>query len=155
MFASRITQDVEVSDGQSAVVVTIRKLSGNSLGKAKDARTADKLSSIRTASKDLLAFWKDASVEAVAEKLAERQKAEQDATSKAEARYAEYDRLTVLQAGIVRWSSDVKVTPDTVADLDEETADKLHRAILDLSLPALDPEADTAPKGGFAPSTGS
>jgi hypothetical protein len=34
----------------------------------------------------------------------------------------EYDRLTLLKMGVVRWSYPVEVTPETLGDLDEATA---------------------------------
>jgi hypothetical protein len=138
MFASRVTKDVQVED----VVVTIQKLSGRSLDKAKDARSAAQLGSLRAASKDLLQVMKSDQVEAAAEKLAaQRAKEATDLKAKARARFDAYDREHVLLAGIVRWSCEatVRFCPDAVADLDEESAQLLHEEILTLSLPPVDP----------------
>lgn len=40
-----------------------------------------------------------------------------------------YDRETLLQCGIVAWSYDEKVSPESISDLDEETANFVARAI--------------------------
>jgi hypothetical protein len=138
MFASRVTKDVQVE----SVVVTIQKLSGRSLDKAKDARSAAQLGSLRAASKDLLQVMKSDQVEAAAEKLAaQRAKEVTDLKAKARARFDAYDREHVLVAGIVRWSceAETRLSPEAVGDLDEETAQLLHEEILTLSLPPVDP----------------
>lgn len=142
MFASRITKDVQCDDGDTAVIVTIQKLSGRSLEKARDARSAAQIASLRTASKDLLQVMRSDQLEVAAEQLAARRAKEAaDPKAKAKARYEAYDREHVLNAGIVRWSCELrkKLSPEAIGDLDEESAQKLHEAILDLSLPPLDP----------------
>lgn len=147
MFASRITRDVDVQDGESVVVVTVQKLSGNALQDAREARGAAQLASLRGASKELLQVFRSSDLDAAAEKLAAQRRAEAaDIVVRARARYAEYDRGTVLKAGIVRWSVG-EVTHERVADLDEEASQKLHEAILDLSLPSLDPAVGEAESG--------
>lgn len=139
MFASRITKDVEAHDGDTLVTVTIQKLSGRSLRKAQEAAQAAALLSMRAASKDMLQVWNSKEVEAAADKLAEQRKREAaDPKARAKARYAAYDRDAILLAGIVRWTAN-KPVAEGLEDLDEETSQKLHEAILDLSLPPLDP----------------
>ena len=138
MFASRVTKDVQVEDA----VVTIQKLSGRSLDRAKDARSAAQLGSLRAASRDLLQVMKSDQVEAAAEKLAaQRAKEQADPKAKAQARFEAYDREHVLLAGIVRWSCEaaVHLSPESIGDLDEQAAQQLHEEILTLSLPPVDP----------------
>ncbi len=142
MFASRITQNVQCDDGEHVVTVTVQKLSGRSLEKARDARSAAQIASLRSASKDLLQVMRSDQIEAAAQQLAEKRKKEAaDPKLRAKARYDAHDREHVLNAGIVRWSceADKPLSSETIADLDEESAQKLHEAILDLSLPPLDP----------------
>jgi hypothetical protein len=150
MFASRITKDVQCDDGDNAVIVTIQKLSGRSLEKARDARSAAQIASLRTASKDLLQVMRSDQLEVAAEQLAARRAKEMtDAKAKAKARYDSFDREHVLNAGVVRWSCESikKLSPESIGDLDEESAQKLHEAILDLSLPPLDPVLAEAEEG--------
>lgn len=116
MFASQQKGEVTV-DG---VAVQIRKLSARSLEKAQEARqavVAKLFSSI-----DL-------------SKVSRPEEAKQpDPKAQQEARYGSYDRSTVLHQGIMSWSATRDLTPDAVDDLEEEAADKIYRAILDLSL---------------------
>ena len=55
------------------------------------------------------------------------------------ARYNSYDRESALIAGIVSWTSEVTLE-DGIPDLDEKTGKLLFEAILDLSLPPVDPK---------------
>lgn len=145
MFASRITRDVEVGDG---AVVTIRKLSGRSLEKAREAKSAQQLGSLRNASKELLQAMRSSEIDAAAAQLAARREAEAgDAKLRAKARYDAHDREAVLNAGIVRWSAQEPVNPDNIMDLEEGIAQRLHEAILDLSLPPLEPSVAEALEG--------
>jgi len=138
MFASRITKNVDVQDGDGVVIVTVQKLSGRSLQKAREQRSAAQLASLRGASKDMLAMFRSPELDVLA---AQVKRQTEDAQARAQARYNEFDREAVLNAGIVRWSCEdrIKLSPEAVADLDEDTAQKLHAEILDLSLPPLDP----------------
>lgn len=147
MFASRITKDIDIQDGDSVVVVHVQKLSGRALQNARDARSTAQLAALRGASKDMLAMIRSPELDAAAEAVAAKRKAEAaDPKLRTKARYGEYDRWTVLTAGIVRWSADVPL-PAGVDDLDEPAAQTLHEAILDLSLPPLDPAVIEAELG--------
>jgi hypothetical protein len=147
MFASRVTRDVEVEgEGGAAVFVTVQKLSARSLEKAREAKSAAQLASLRAASKDMLQVWRSAEVEEAAKRLAEKRAQEvADPKARAKARYDAHDREHVLLAGVVRWTAKapngepIPVAPEHLLDLDEATAQTLHEAILDLSLPPLDP----------------
>jgi len=148
MFASRVTRDVEVQDADGVVIVTVRKLSARSLEKAREVRSAQQLGSLKNASKELLLVMRSGEVEAAAAQLAARREAEaKDLKVRARSRYDAHDRESVLNAGIVRWSCQEPVSPDNISDLDEGAAQQLHEAILDLSLPPLDPAEAEAAEG--------
>lgn len=53
-----------------------------------------------------------------------------------------HDTMTVLVCGVKAWSAPEPVTKETLADLGEEDAEGLARAILALSLPSPTLEAD-------------
>jgi hypothetical protein len=162
MFSSRVQKDVKVEVGpEEFEIVTIRKLSGVSLEKAMEAKRIDSIQTVKAYGAELLGLAQGRSEELKA-KIAERRASqpavvepvvvvepvpetpEQKAKrlkERQEARYEMYDRQLVLQAGIVRWSvKDTQVNYDNIADLDAEIAEKLHREILDLSLPSVDVE---------------
>jgi len=131
MFASQVTKAVQVGD----VEVVIRKLSGRSLDKARDAKQIASATQIRAFGGDVLKALRDDTVTLAVESL--RSKAE-DAEAKRKAIYASVDRDTVLTQGIVSWNASRKLTPEAIADLDEDSANALHEAIMDLSLPPKD-----------------
>lgn len=126
MFASKVTSQVVFDDG----VVNIRKLSARSLEKASEARQISVSQLSRSMGPELM--------RAFATPTEDRTKVEPSLEERTRARYATYDRQSVLQAGVVSWTYDTKVA-EGLDDLDEESAQKLHEAILDLSLPPLDP----------------
>lgn len=150
MFASRITKNVEIQDGDDVVIVTVQKLSGRSLQKAKEAKSAAQLSALRGASKEMLAMFRSPELEAAAAQIAAKRGAEaSDSKAREQARYDQFDRECVLNAGIVRWSCEdkIKLSPEAIGDLDEDAAQRLHAEILTLSLPPLDPSAIEAELG--------
>lgn len=140
MFASECRKDVEVGDER----VAIRKLSARTLEKARQNRAAVQVKALRDMGGDVVKAMKSDSVEAIAQQL-DALKKDPDAVRRQ--RYDAYDQETVLTAGVVSWTHSKALSPDSLADLDEETAALLHEAILDLSLPPLDPaekeKADT------------
>lgn len=167
LFASRVQKDVKVELGpEEYEIVTIRKLSGRSLEKAAEARRMEVINTVKVYGIEMMKLARAEAADRLAEMKGEKpieapkpvevpkpvepepeltpeQKA---AKLKAmqEARYSDYDRQLVLQAGIVRWTakerdgSDTPVTPDNIADMDEQASVKLFREILDLSLPPLE-----------------
>lgn len=134
MFASQVKSTVDV-DGVS---VTIRKLSARSLEAAAEARTAANLAQVKAMGGDILKALRDAEDP--------RSSASPDLETRRLARYRVYDRAAVLRAGIAGWSAPEKVET-AVDDLDEAAAELLHRAILDLSLPPIDPHEQQAAEG--------
>jgi hypothetical protein len=133
MFASKVQKEVSIGAGDDAVTVTIRKLSGRSLEKASEARQIAVSQGMRSMGGDILRTLRDLETT-----KAEPEKPDYAAATKA--RYSTYDRMAVLLAGIVRWTAEEPPTLKFMEDeLDEESCQKLHEAILDLSLPPLDP----------------
>jgi len=122
MFASKTTKTVEV--GPNSVV--IRKLAAIQLERASDVRQAKLAENMARIGPEMMrSFTSDPEARAKAEK-------------NPDARYQTYDRAVVLSLGILSWSGpDVagKPTDVTIDDLDEEAADLIHRAIVDLSAP--------------------
>lgn len=142
LFASQVTKDIVRGED----TITIRKLSGKSLQKAREGRSMDQTSYLRHLGAELFRVLRSEALDEAAKKL-EAMKEAKTPEERRKARYGEYDRDLVLNAGILRWSCG-DLTPDRVADLPEEDAQALHEAILDLSLPPLDAsEADAVPKG--------
>ena len=54
--------------------------------------------------------------------------------------YTKYDRETVLQVGILKWSYDAEVNKASIDSLDEETAEWAFREILSLNKPRTEEE---------------
>jgi len=135
MFASHTTAKLNFTDGSEAVIVTIRKLNAEALRRASEEQSTRAMAMAAKAGPELLALWtKDGAPAARAD-------ADQLGT-----RYRQYDRPTVLLAGVESWTAKMELAKG-LGDLDEETAEALHRAILDLSLPPIDKEAAAARRG--------
>jgi hypothetical protein len=131
MFASQVTDTVTIGE----VVVTVRKLSWKSLGHAAEIKQNDVMA--------LMAKAGNAAGQ-LSDRREHREKVEPTVQQKHEARYTQYDRGAVLQAGVKAWSATDKKLPGALDDLDEAVAEQLHRAILDLSLPSLEDGAEAA-----------
>ena len=129
-FAQAVTDTVTIGD----VTVTIKKLNWKQLRKASEAQSAAYYALVSKAPKALLDAQAASAKEKGGDQAEEKPK---------QHNYAGYDRDVVLQAGVKSWTADAKL-PSGLDDLDEATADQLHRAILDLSLPPLDPAVGEA-----------
>lgn len=136
MFATGVTKEVVIGD----VTVTIKKLNWKKLRDAAQARTEVARAEMKALPSAML------------ERIVARQAgtgpdgappAPVPIEQQRLARYASYDREIVLRAGVKSWTVDAKL-PEAVDTLDEETAEQLHRAIVDLSLPLLEPGAEEA-----------
>jgi hypothetical protein len=133
MFASSVKSTVEIGE----VSVIIRKLSARSLEKAADARQGAAVASAKQFGAEMLKALQDVKTPDAGAIVPAAQSLE----AQRKGRYNLYDRASVLTAGVVSWTG-----PDTlpelaagIQDLDEGTAQQLHEAILDLSLPPIDP----------------
>ena len=147
MFASRTKKTIDI-DGVS---VTIRKLSANSLENASEARQGKSVQMAKAFGPEMFRVLREQTpeLETALDNVA-AEKMSPDA--RARARYALYDRATVLRAGIESWNAtddrgkDVPVSTG-VDDLDEDASRTLHEAILDLSLGPLDEDEAAALEG--------
>ena len=131
MFVALVKKLVTVTDDDgSEVSVTIRKLGWRALGEAIEAQ-----------SNTAMAKATGQNLEAM-KVLAEINKSDKKQEETPEMRYRKYDRETVLRKGVERWTAAVPIA-EGIEDLDEPTAELLHRAILDLSLgPSTKAEAE-------------
>lgn len=134
MFASRVTSTVLVEDQDGSVSVVVRKLSAITLERAAETRAAAVATASSKWGAEMIRSFRDTGDD---KKSAEPKPRDLEAERKA--RYTSYDRQTVLGKGVVSWTAKERVCPDTIEDLDEQTSQQLHEAILDLSLPSLDP----------------
>lgn len=123
MLAAKITGKVDLG----WTVVNIRALSGKSLRKAGEARQITAAQNAKSWGGELVQIFSKADTP---EGKAEREKKAADP----EARYNHYDRESVLIAGVTGWDSEEKLT-NLDEQLTDEDAEKVHRAIIDLSLP--------------------
>jgi hypothetical protein len=144
MFASLVQKDVtlKILDqaavaflGADEIVVTIQKLSGRSLEKARVQQTIEQAGPV------LRSFGGDVVKSIRSETLDEAAKQLKLQTQSVEARkkayYASFDRESVLIAAVRRWSCEdrKKLCPESLADLDEKSAQQLHVEIIELSAP--------------------
>jgi hypothetical protein len=135
MSVDKITRAIEL--GTRTVVV--KALSAKKLGKARAISRAEAIATAKDTGPDLIKAFRELSkAEANDEITPEMRRA---------VLYQQFDRTTVLQAGIVSWS-DGEVPADPEDVLLETEAQKLHTAIIDMSVP----DESTVPKDS-GPST--
>ena len=111
--------------------VEVRKLSYKTLARAAFLRSDANIQNMKAMGGDLLEAMRSA-----------RERAGQDAPSATTTEPVNpdaYDMDLVLIAGTLRWSYGVPVTTDTIADLDDRTAQWLQRTILQRSVAPIDP----------------
>jgi hypothetical protein len=134
MFVDQVKSTVQVGD----VVVTIRKLSARSLDSARQAKSMESMAQIRALGGDIFKAMREAENH--------RERIAADPNAQAEARYSSYDREAVIRSGVESWT-DPRTVDKGLETMDEETAELLSRAILDLSLPPIDKAAQEAAEG--------
>lgn len=122
IFTSHVTETVALANAQSVV---IRKLAPKHLELARKANLHASMRDLRDMGGP--AFMK------------EIQSALSDPTmAKAVADPMNlYDRQILIEKGIVSWSFDEPVTPETVADVEEDVQERIARAVLRLAKPSL------------------
>jgi hypothetical protein len=141
MFAKQITKEVAVGPE----TVTIRKLSGRSLQKAREAQRSTQVQNVREIGPEMIKAFRAerAEADAAAAKPEEApivELTQEDLDKARKASFAEFDRDVVLVAGIVSWTAKdaknkaIPVNEANIGELDEETSQLLHDEILDLSL---------------------
>jgi hypothetical protein len=126
IFASYVTRIVPLPFDEPHTV-TIQKLSGKALAAARLARQADWMAFVQ-------AHGGAAFVRELAAATAGREDVDA-VTAGGEDPLRKYDRATVLAKGVKAWTYEEPPTTDRLDDLDEQAADFVFRAILDLTLP--------------------
>ncbi len=117
-----ITKQVEIPHEKDEWMV-FQKLSGTQLEKAKEAAMDAMMGRMKKLGGDVLKALRDL-----------------DAKHEQQPSETQYDRTTVLRAGIAKWSYDAKVNPDNIDALDEETAAWAFKEILSLNKPRTEEE---------------
>jgi hypothetical protein len=128
-FTNTVTETVSLSDGQSAVV---RKLGWKAL---KAAATEKQRQALGTQKEMGVAFFGE-----LRKAIEEQGGADRLRELAAKDPFLQYDQDTLLQKGVVSWTLDRPLTPESLDDLDAETADLLARRICDLSRPKTEDE---------------
>lgn len=147
MFSSKVQRTITIQDDEGGdVTVILQKLTDRKLREASDAQSLAYYAMTKTASKALLDAQRDSAkaTEAATPKEAVTEDPDTIAArvkAKHKARCSGYDRDLVLRAGVKSWSVDAKL-PGALDDLDATLAERFHLEILDLSLPAIDPETE-------------
>ena len=101
--------------------VEVRKLSHVKLAEAAQELSQRQMQNVKAFGPDMLAAIQQVRQDAKAETSAPKAPADL------------YDREAVLRKGVVRWSYSEPVTPETLADLDEQTARWLFEQIVEHS----------------------
>lgn len=122
MFASRKTKAIDTPT-DPAYTVTIKALSGRAKQRAATAVLAHAAEMIQAVG--------GAEVFAQINSMSSGERAQERRAAADPA--AQYDRDQLLVEGIVAWSAPEELTPEAVGDLEEATADLLHREICALS----------------------
>ena len=140
MFSSRITKEI-ATPTEPSYLVTIRQLSGQQKRRCQEAvlkRSVELITNIGGAAAC-------GEIQRLGGEKSVRDQADRDPGSS-------YDREQVLVEGVLSWTADEEVTPETIGDLEAGTSDLLFREILRLSRVAVteaDVEADeVAAKNG-------
>lgn len=136
MFATQVKKTIEVpGDDNDVITVTIRKLSYRILKAAYEFKQSSTIKSTKEYGSDLIKAFREmpAATAAVT-------------PDPLKARYGSYDVDQILEKGIVEWTATAKL-PEAIQDLDEATATKLFREILDFSLPPIEEDEAEAQQG--------
>jgi hypothetical protein len=129
MFASQVRETVTLPDGVNTAVV--KKLSFKSLEDAAQERQRKATAQSVAIGKGFAEFQRE---------VQKSLKADAEATEALKTLLeknpiSQYDRMTLLERGIVSWTLTETPTTDEIADLDEETATLLVARIWSLSRP--------------------
>jgi hypothetical protein len=121
MFASRITDTVKVGE----FTVTIAKLSWSKLREASDKNTEHAMAVASRVGSDLIKTFREM----------DKDRDDKPRAESPDDRYKGYDKTKVLNCGVKAWTAPEKVTPEAIDDLEPDAAEKIFRAIIDLSIP--------------------
>lgn len=128
IFASLVTKVLEVP-GDAGQTITIRKLAPKHLMAARRQSQKDSLDQMRD-------MGDPAFIRQVQELASEGAGSTASTAVKADPLLL-YDRVILMQHGIVSWSYDREPTREVLEDIDEDTSDWLAREILRLTKPTL------------------
>ena len=134
MLTSGVVRRVELPH-EPGQWVEVRQLSGSQLERAREARSLRAIEIARAMGPELLGA--QISTEDRAAAVAVRDPLN------------DYDRTMLLLAGITAWSYQEPVSPDSIADLDDETMELIARELLPPD------RSEAARKNGSGPSTSS
>lgn len=125
IFASHTRQTIPLPQDPSQTI-TIRKLTGREVERAQGEHLRGLISESRGAR-----GWAEAFKRQLGKGVVPLQQLVTDPLNG-------YDRQTIITSGLLGWSfTDPPFTPAAVADLDDDAAEFIARAILQLSKPAL------------------
>lgn len=127
MLASLITKRLDSLPGAPGAWVVVRKLGWKALRTAQEAQQQQAYALLSQLPKETL----EAAGSVTADQIAAFKR---DPAAK-------YDRAALLLAGIVSWSLEAAITPETIDDLEEPVAACLAAAIVELSEPPRDEAA--------------
>lgn len=144
-FASQVEKTLEIPFDLPHEV-TIKKLPGRHLQKAKDVFLAGLVEGVQSrggakVQKEMQELWHDPDSKKTIEKI------QADPLNG-------YDRYTIVEHGLVRWTYREPVSLESINDLDDEAVDWLAREILRLTKPKLfqtAEEQEEAEKNDYAP----
>lgn len=133
-FATKVTERVELADGQHAVV---RKLGWKALKDARDAKMLDAAGLQRALGADFQVQMRKAlgnTPEEVAKRVEELKKLGDSDP------FITHDQAVLLERGVVSWSFEVPINAENIAELDEPDAEALARKVYELSRPKTEAE---------------
>jgi len=136
IFASRSQQTIDVPFDPPHTV-TIQKLAGRHVEQARQEQMVASMAYVKRVG-GIAEFRKEVATVGDADAVARQVAAVQRDPAR------QYARSVVLEKGITAWSYDEPLTPDTIADLDDQAADWLFHAILDLTFPNGDGQKKTS-----------
>jgi hypothetical protein len=151
MFASQVTKEITLANGELAVV--IQKLSGSSIKKAREVRTIADMQRTRHMGGEVLRVFRETDAQRTAAAASPSAATAAPAPPKTieelkKERFESFDRDDVLTRGIRSWSS-TRPLIEGITDLDEADAQAAYEAILDLSLgPVVPADAKAASEEG-------
>lgn len=120
-LVSKITKKVDIPH-EHGEWIEFRKLSWKQLEKASDIASEASLDRIRKLGGDMVSALR---------KIADDQDSQPE---------AKYDQGMILKMGIVSWSYDAEVSPETIEQLDSQTAEWAMNQILLLNEPKTEDE---------------
>jgi hypothetical protein len=151
IFASRTQKTIDLPFDPPHTI-TIQKLAGRHLGKAREAWLEDLYTGVRnrggaSAQKEMQALFQDRD-----EGKGDKKSEAAEAIEKVQADPLNgLDKFTVVRFGVKAWSYDLLVSPESIDDMDDQAVDFIATEIMRLTKPALfqtKTETEAAQKNG-------